>query len=674
MRKKLFIIILLAVFAQFFTVTNRVSAEELSGLNLSATDKLLFNEIPSVFSASKYEQKITDAPAKISIVTAQEIARYGYRNMADILRSLPGFHTSYDRNYSYLGVRGFSIPGDYNTKILLLINGHRINDNVFDSMYIDTAFPLNLDLIERVEVVRGPASSVYGSSAFFGVVNVITKKGRDLQGLQVSTAAGSHESYQGRLSYGRRFHNGFELLLSAGAYDSDGKSRLYYSEFDDPATNNGIASDGDDDNFENVFASLSYGDFTLTGLYSNREKGIPTAPWGVEFNDSRNRSWDEHWYVDLFYEHTLANDLEITARVFYDYYSYEGDYVYDYRESDSDPADIVINKDWQRGAWWGGEIHLMRRFFSSHLITAGAELRDSLEQKQKNYDIYGTWLDLDNDVDTWGVFIQDEWSITDQITLSAGIRYDDNDTFGSTGNPRCALIWSPYENTNLKIIYGEAFRAPSVYELYYHDGYSTTKPSPGLDPETITSYEAIWEQKLNANLRSSVSIFYNDIEDLIVYALDSEDELYYLDNRGDAEAFGVECTLEGKWESGWISSLSYTWQQAENQESDEHLPNYPSSMVKYNLITPLFADIVGIGFEMQYESGRKTIYGEDDTDDIYLANLTLFNRDIIDGLAISAGIYNLFDDDYSYPGSAEHLQDEIEQNGRTYRLKIDYTF
>ena len=618
--QKLFCVITLLLLA--LAPTNNVLAKDLSEFNLSATDQLLFDEIPSVFSASKHEQKVTDAPAKISIVTAEEIARYGYQNLADIMSSLPGFHISNDRNYSYLGVRGFSIPGDYNTKILLLINGHRLNDNIYDSMYLDTTFPLDLDLVERVEVVRGPASSIYGSNAFFGVVNVITKSGRDLQGVQVAATAGSYQSYKGRLSYGQRFHNGFEVLFSASVFDSDGKSRLYYPEFDDPLTNSGIARNGNDENFENFFATIAYGDFTLTGLYNDREKGIPTAPWGVEFNDSRTRTWDGNWYVDLLYEHTLTNNLEITARLFYDVYNYDGDYVYDYRERAEDPADIIVNKDRTTGKWWGAEIHLSRHFFSSHRVTLGAELRDSLEQKQKNYDLYGVWLDLDDDVDTWGLFFQDEWSISDHLILNAGIRYDDHDTFGSTTNPRCALIWSPRKNTSLKLIYGEAYRAPSVYELYYHDGYATTKPNPQLEPETIRSYEAVWEQKINSNLRSSVSFFFNDIEELIIYTLDPEDELFYLDNLGDAEAYGFECLLEGRWEDGWVSSLSYTWEIAQDKATDERLPNSPRNMVKYNLITPIFAELIGIGLEMQYESGRKTIYGEDETVAVYLTNLT----------------------------------------------------
>ncbi len=139
-------------------------------------EEILFQDIASVYSASKYDQKVTEAPARISIVTAKEIQRYGHRTLADILNSLPGFYITNDRNYDYTGARGFSLTGDYSTKFLQLVDGHRMNDNIYDSMYIDRGFVLDVDFIDRVEVVRGPSSSLYGSSAFFGVVNVISKK------------------------------------------------------------------------------------------------------------------------------------------------------------------------------------------------------------------------------------------------------------------------------------------------------------------------------------------------------------------------------------------------------------------------------------------------------------------------------------------------------------------
>ncbi len=143
---------------------------------------MLFQEIPSVYGASRYEQKVTEAPSSVSIVTSADIKHYGYRNLGEILESVPGLYTTYDRNYSYLGMRGFARAGDYNTRVLLLVDGHRLNDAVYDQAPIGTDFPVDVDLIDRVEIIRGPSSSIYGTNAFLGVINVITKRGRDLRG------------------------------------------------------------------------------------------------------------------------------------------------------------------------------------------------------------------------------------------------------------------------------------------------------------------------------------------------------------------------------------------------------------------------------------------------------------------------------------------------------------
>ncbi len=165
-----------------------------------SVEDLLNIKVETVYGASRYQQKVTEAPASITIISADEIKKYGYRTLADILRSIRGVYVTNDRNYSYIGVRGVARPGDYNTRVLLLIDGHRINDSIYDLATIGTEFPLDVDLIERVEFVRGPSSSLYGTNAFFGVINIITKRGRDLKGLEVSGEAGNFASYKGSIS------------------------------------------------------------------------------------------------------------------------------------------------------------------------------------------------------------------------------------------------------------------------------------------------------------------------------------------------------------------------------------------------------------------------------------------------------------------------------------------
>jgi outer membrane receptor for ferrienterochelin and colicin len=111
-----------------------------------------------VYGASKHLQEGADAPSSVTVINAEQIRQHGYRTLADVLQTVRGFFVTNDRNYSSLGVRGFARPGDYNTRILLLVDGHRINDNVYDEAMIGTEFPIDIDLIERIEIIRGPVS------------------------------------------------------------------------------------------------------------------------------------------------------------------------------------------------------------------------------------------------------------------------------------------------------------------------------------------------------------------------------------------------------------------------------------------------------------------------------------------------------------------------------------
>lgn len=640
---------------------NVIAQTDIVDLDSSLGDEeILFGDIPSVFSASKYEQKVTEAPARISIVTADEIQRYGHRTLVEVLNSLPGFQTSYDRNYSFVGVRGFSIPGDYNTRILLLVDGHRINENVYDGTVIDHGMIVDIDLIDRIEVVRGPASSLYGSNAFFGVINVFTKRGRDIQGTEVSAAAGSQSSKQARVSYGQRYDNGFEMLISASAYDSEGDDRLYYAEFDDPSTNNGFAEDADDANNHNVYTKLSYGDFTLSGVYEEYEKGIPTAAWETVFNDSRSRTWEGHSYLDLKYQHLTENGADVTARLFYDDYWYDGHYSY---------GDVYFEE--VDGNWWGTEALVTHEWFERHRLTLGMEYRKSLKEKQFNQDISGIYLDTDTNSDTWATYLQDEFRVNDELIFNLGLRYDDFSTVGSSTNPRAAVIWSPIESTSLKLLYGTAFRAPNPYELYYEDG-GDYKRSTGLKPENIETYELILEQQLDASLRLVASVFHNNIEDLITQIEDPADNKFVFVNIDEAQTKGAELELQGNWGKGWTGSASYSYQKATGT-SGVRLVNSPLTMTKLNLIAPLAGDDFSAGMELQYEGGRKTLAGSE-TDARIITNLTLFSRNWIKGMKISASAYNLFDEEYAIPGSGEHTQDQLKQDGRSFRLKFDYTY
>jgi outer membrane receptor for ferrienterochelin and colicins len=370
----------LATFGQGVGETKR-TPKSLGQLSLQ---ELMDIKVDTVYGASKFQQKVTEAPSSITIITAAEIEKYGYRTLSDVLQSVPGFYVTNDRNYSYVGMEGISRPTDYNTHLLIMIDGHRINDNVFNGAYVGTEAILDVDLIERVEIIRGPGSSLYGTNAFLGVINIITKRGRDLKGAEASADAGSLQTYRGRATYGQRYASGLELLVSGTYYDSKGNRQLFFPEFNSPATNNGFAQDADGDQFQSTFLSASYRDFTFRSGYVSREKHLPTASYGTVFDDARTKSTDSRAYTDLQYLRTIGGKWELNARAFYDWYWYHGIFIYDYSGAGKSP--FTVNNDYQLGNWWGLDLSISKRVAERHHITLGTEEVFNAKQLLANSD------------------------------------------------------------------------------------------------------------------------------------------------------------------------------------------------------------------------------------------------------------------------------------------------
>ncbi|RJQ14697.1 MAG: TonB-dependent receptor [Nitrospiraceae bacterium] len=662
----------------FLSITKADAGDTLPGppsdLTKLSLEELMEMRVETVYGASKYEQKLTEAPSSVSIVTSDEIKKYGYRSFAEVLRSIRGFQTTNDRNYSYLNVRGFGLPGDYNSRILLLIDGHRINDNIYNAAALGREFPLEIDLIDRIEVVRGPGSSLYGSNAFFAVINVITRRGRDLKGVEVSGEAGSFSSYKGRLSYGNTFDNGPEMLFSGSYYDSKGNRRLFYSEFDDPSTNNGIAEDLDYERYGNLFGEMTFQDFTLQGNYNYRKKGVPTASYETLFNNSRFFTVDEQFWADLKYAHTYPEHLNVLARVNYNYYKYYGDYPLEGDPAAGEP-EVLINKDYTRGEWFDSELQFVKSFADRNKVILGAYLQYDPKQVQRNFYINSGrdgFRDKRNS-HNWALYTQGEIEMAHNLVLNAGLRYDHYKTFGGTINPRAALIYSPFDMTAFKLVYGRAFRAPNVYELYYHDGSNTQKPGLDLEPEVINTYEAIYEQYLGENYRATVTGFFYRIDDLIALQTDSSDGLLVFRNVDEVEAKGMEFELGGEWKCGTEGRVSYTFQETENRQTGDVLPNSAKHLAKLNVVLPLIKDKLFLGLEEQYTSRRRNVSG-DFTGGFFITNLTFFSRDLTEGLELSASVYNVFDKKYVDPASETHRQGNIEQDGATGRVKATYKF
>ncbi len=623
-----------------------------------------------VYSASMYLQSDREAPSSVTVITTDQIRQFGYRTLADALRSVRGFDVSYDRNYTYVGVRGFSRPGGYNDQILLLINGHRLNDNVYDQAHLGTDFPLDVDLIERIEIVRGPSSSLYGTSAFLAVINVITKTVQSGAGLQFSGEAGSFGSYQGRSTLGGIYH-GLEGLFSGTIYDSAGAARLFFPAFDSPTSNNGIAQDADRDSARSFYGSLHFHHFTLEALGGTREKGIPTASFGQDFNDNRSQTTDSNGYVDLRYSRPVFQDAEFTADVYFDRALYHGVYVYSPRAGQA--AD-VLNQDASRGDVLGTNARVTKTLWRKHKATGGVHFRDNLHQDQTNYNLnpYQPVLDDLRSSQEWAAFVEDEFTFAKHLILNAGLRYDHYQTFGGTTNPRVALIYSPLRRSTFKLIYGQAFRAPNNYELYYSDSVSV-EPNPRLQPEKIRTEELIWEQDLGADFRVSASGFANEFTDLIDQQIDPKNGFIVYNNSEGAHNRGFEVELGGKIASGIEGRFSYTLQKTFDPSTGLGLSDSPAQLAKANLIFPMARRRLTIGLELQYTDSRTTLV-RSQIGSSTVSNLTLTSREFAKGFRVSASVYDVFNQQYGDPVGAEIVGSTVQQNGRNFRLKLTRTF
>ena len=247
-------------------------------------EDLLKVRVQQVFGAGDRLQPVTEAPSSVTIITADEIARFGYRSLADILGGVRGFYVTNDRNYSYVGTRGFNRPGDYSTRILLLVNGTRVNDNVFDQAVVGPEFGIDVAMFERVEIIRGPASSLYGTNALFAIVNVVTRTGASLNGGSVQVDAGSLGTRAARGSIGRRLDNGIDFTASVTYEQSDGVSRLSMPAFRAADGSGGVAENLDGEEASQVYARFSHSNLTIVGVLGWRLKDVPTASFSTLFN------------------------------------------------------------------------------------------------------------------------------------------------------------------------------------------------------------------------------------------------------------------------------------------------------------------------------------------------------------------------------------------------------
>lgn len=624
-----------------------------AGLAEMSLDDLLRVE---VLGASRYAQPLSDTPASVTVIEQEELRRQSYRNLAEALSSVRGVYTSNDRNYTYLGVRGFNRPGDYNSRILLLTDGARRNDALFDQAHVGNEAPIEIDWVKRLEFVSGPASAVYGANALFGIANAVLLEGGDINGARVTLDAGSGYSRRLGVVAGQHIDDERDWFFGFAAYGARGLD-LYQREFDNGVTD-GWARGLDGEKYQKAYGKFRWGNWRLTGSLSSRDKNIPNAPFSTAFGERGTRTVDQHALLELAYEGQVVEGWQQQFRLFNGQYHYEGNYRY---------AGASDNRDLARANWLGAGYRLSYTAIPSHKLMLGAEAQWNARLLQRNFDVSPRRSILDNDSPsrTLGFFAQDEWRFHPHWLLNLGLRYDKHSDYTAITSPRLALIHQPTERLTLKAMAGSAYRAPNAYERFYDDGGVLQKASPNLRPERIRSTELAADFRIGQAGRAGISVYRNQMHNMIDQVQDPADSLFFFANQAKVRAKGVEVDAENRWSSGYRLRGSIAWQQSRMNDGST-LVNSPRLLGKLIVGVPL-ADGWTAGGEWFAVSQRRSLQGS--VPGYGVLNLVLSSTTIAGVGQFSLGVYNLGDRSYLDPASSAFVQDAIEQDRRQFRLR-----
>ena len=628
-----------------------------------AEAELLLREIPSVFAASGFEQSAGDAPSAVSVITAEDIAAHGWRTLAEALAGLRGFWVADDGAYTYVGVRGMLRPGDWNSRLLLRVDGHRINAIVYNDVSFASDAVVDMGSVERIEVVRGPGSSLYGGSAVYAVVDVVTKRGRDWRGFEAEAGLGSRGQRSAVVRGGDRV-DGLEWSFSAAAASSDGERVRHFPEL--AATpSGGLSRDSDAERTQQLMFGARWRDWTLHAASSHWNRQVATGAYDTVLSDPRNRYDQQRAYLRIGRELEIGPDTSLRLAWSLDRFRYVGDYVYEGGTVNVDSAD---------GLWQRAEATLDHRVDAATRLVAGAELQRERRLRQRNADAGEAgveYLDLDRPGRSGAVFAQVEHAPTATLKLNAGVRADRDSRFGSTASPRFGAIWQPVPAHALKLLAGRAYRPPNAYELHYDDGGYSQRANPALEPERTRSLEAVWEGRLSPALQATVSVWRNQLRGLIDSGADDDGLIVYR-NAGRVDAHGVEAQLDARLGPRLEGRVSASWQRSRIDGSGEPLTNSPQRVAGIALRWRAPADAT-LAAELRAVSHTRTRAG-DAVGGYALLDLGA-RLPLAGGWYAALGIRNALDRDWRVPAGPEHDPVQaIPQPGRRAELRLGVAF
>lgn len=617
----------------------------LSGGVLAANEDHATIELPfeallqrEVVSADSLARQISDAASAVSIVTAEDIRDFGYRSLSDILDSMRGLAMSHDDMYGFLSGRGYGNPGNYAGKITVLIDGYRAPDNVWNQNYFGNDGILDVDLIDRVEFIPGSGSSSYGDAAFLGVINIITKQGRDISGIRLATEFGSHGWRQQKLIGGKRFDSDLDVVFGISGLNNEG--RYLPPEYGVDATVR-----WERESNRRLFLKTSYHGWSLETAWSQR--------YSLD-GFYEERTTDRNAFASLRHDKELSDRLKLSSHLYFGQYRNISQFAEGWRFSN------------QGGNWWGIDTKLVSTAFDRQTIVLGTEFRNDFRQRLwTQFDPNMPEDDQHTQRKTLSLYAYDDVVLSSRWQLNGGARIDARDNDNTTLSPRLALIHSPQSGTVLKASTGYAhLQASADQEFKYGNA----------EVQHLRSTELLWEQALGPRTRLVTALYQYRMKNhpASIFLDQVTSQTMYLYEGVSAQ--GMELEFEHLWQSGIRLRTSYAVQDT---EVDGGYPavNTSKHVAKLNLAVPLIGERLKLGLGLRYRSGYIDAVDNRQPDTV-VGDLTLSGR--LHGWFFAASIKNAGDLDYqeigkSYYGNAgSYLPYHADR--RNYWLQIGYEF
>jgi iron complex outermembrane receptor protein len=491
------------------------------------------------------------------------------------------------------------------------------------------------------------------------VINVVTRTAASLDGAVVGARIGSAGHRQVSLAAGRALGPGVEISGSALVGQSEGDA-LYFREYDDPETNDGFTFGVDGDRTASALAAVRWGDLALRSGYLNRSKGVATGAYEIAFNDPRSSRYDRFYWAELSVAKQYRDRLQISGRVYYDWYDYHGTF-----PGSEDPP----YTDGGGSASVGAELLGVWDFSSRLRMTLGGEYRDVLRASYEEVFSDGTVSGDDAPFQLWSAFGQAEYHVSSRLTTVVGVRTEEHSRTGNATAPRVALILSPSKATTLKLLYGHAYRAPSAAEAHLETSFY--ERNPALRPERIRTLELAMSHRFTDRVLAGMSIYDYRLRNLIDQVEFTEDGGLRFQNTSHSQGTGVEFEIATQPLNRLQVGGSYTYQAATTDPDGMRLTNAPEHIAT---IEATVSELAGIRptVAMRHESGRRTVAGTS-TEPFLRTDLHLA---LARGWGFNAGlrVTNLFDVSYAVPVGIEHRQHSIAQPGRRFSLYGSWRF